>query len=100
MSQDKEQELELFIRAKYPILSIVSAEERRVEEMLRRVAARRHKRLLGWTVTEGLQDISTVKAVMVDATVRDPLQVLEAVADSRESAIFVLKDFHPFMDTS
>jgi SpoVK/Ycf46/Vps4 family AAA+-type ATPase len=100
MTEDKEQALELLIRAKYPIIYIVSAEERRVEELLRSVASRRHKQLFGWTLTEGVADISTLKPLVVDGGAREPLQVLEAIAHSRESAIFVLKDFHPFLDNA
>ncbi len=100
MTEDKEQTLELLIRAKYPIIYIVSAEERRVEELLRSVAARRHKQLFGWTLTEGVADISTLKPIVVDGGAREPLQVLDVIASSRESAIFVLKDFHPFLDNA
>jgi SpoVK/Ycf46/Vps4 family AAA+-type ATPase len=99
-TDDKEQALELLIRAKYPILYIVSAEERRVEELLREVAARRHKQLFSWTITEGVADISTLKPIVVDGGAREPLQVLEVIASSRDSAIFVLKDFHPFLDNA
>lgn len=100
MTEDKEQTLELLIRAKYPIIYIVSAEERRVEELLRSVASRRHKQLFGWTLTEGVADISTLKPIVVDGGAREPMQVLDAIASSRESAIFVLKDFHPFLDNA
>ncbi len=98
MVADKEEMLELLIRAKYPLLYIISAEERRVEELLRAVAARRHKQLFSWTVTEGIMDISTPKPVSVNGGARDPLQMLDAIATSKESAIFVLKDLHPFLD--
>ncbi len=93
-------ELETLIRAKYPLLYILSSEERRVEDMLRQVATRRHKRLLGWTVTCGFLDLSTPRATPVAANVRDPLRALDYVADADEPAIFVLKDFHPYLDTA
>jgi len=100
MLPDKEQTLELLIRAKYPLLYIISSEERRVEELLRAVAARRHKQLFSWTVTDGIADISTPKSVSINAGARDPLQMLDAIGNSKESAIFVLKDLHPFLDTT
>jgi SpoVK/Ycf46/Vps4 family AAA+-type ATPase len=95
---DKVRELETLIRAKYPLLYILSAEEQRVESLLRQVAAHRSKRLFGWTVTEGLQDWAGSKAVIVDAKMQDPLVILDWIADSDENAIFVLKDFHSYMD--
>lgn len=97
MAQDKVQELETLIRAKYPILYILSAEERRVEEILRHVAGLRNKKLLGWTVTEGIQDLSLAKPSVVDTNAREPLQVLDHIAASKEAAIFVLKDFHSYI---
>ncbi len=100
MVQNKVQELETLIRAKYPILYICSAEERRVEELLRQVAGRRRKKLLGWTVTEGIQDLTLPKASEVDKEARDALQVLDHIASSKEAAIFLLKDFHPYIDDS
>lgn len=100
MSDNSQETLELLIRAKYPILYIISAEERRIEDLLRHVAAQRHKRLFAWTITEGLADIATAKPVVVDGGAREPLYVLDAIAAAKEPAIFVLKDFHPFLDTA
>ena len=100
MAPNKIQELDILIRAKYPILYILSSEERRVEELLRHVAGMRRKRLFSWTVTEGIQDISLPKPVVVDRKAREPLQVLDHIAFSKESAIFILKDFHSYIDDS
>lgn len=93
---EKETELDLLIRAKYPYLYILSWEERHIEEVLRRVAAQHKKRLFAWTVTEGIKAIDTPRPVPVDPNARTPLRALEHIADSREAAIFVLKDLHPF----
>jgi len=98
MNADREHALEVLIRARYPIIYIVSWEERRVEESLRQVAAQRRKKLYGWTVTKGVVSLDSLKPVSVDPTAKDPVQALEYVASSRDSAIFVLKDFHPFLD--
>jgi SpoVK/Ycf46/Vps4 family AAA+-type ATPase len=98
VNTDREAELEILIRAKYPIIYIVSWEERRTEESLRRLAAQRHKKLYGWTITEGIFSLETVKPAPVDPNARAPLQALEYVAYCREAAIFVLKDFHHFLD--
>ena len=100
MSTDRETELEVLIRAKYPLIYMLSWEERRVEAMLRRVAARRKKRLYCWTVTEGIVAIDTVRPTPVDPDARTPLKALEYIAQSRDSAIFLLKDLHFFMQTN
>ncbi|MES4792450.1 MAG: ATPase, partial [Chloroflexota bacterium] len=49
-----DQELETLIRARYPIIYIVSWEEKRVEDALRQISKERGKRIFVWTVTQGL----------------------------------------------
>jgi SpoVK/Ycf46/Vps4 family AAA+-type ATPase len=90
----------VLIRAKYPLIYLLSWEERRVEAMLRRVAAGRKKRLFCWTVTEGIVAIDTVRPTPADPDARTPLKALEYIAQSRDSAIFLLKDLHLFMQTN
>jgi len=93
-------ELNILTRAKYPIIYIVSWEERRIEEMLRQVAIDRRKKLYGWTLTDGIAPLDVVQANPVDPSTRDPLHALDLVAKSQEAAIFVLKDFHPYLDNN
>jgi SpoVK/Ycf46/Vps4 family AAA+-type ATPase len=94
---DRETELEVLIRAKYPLIYLLSWEERRVETMLRRVAARRKKRLYAWTVTEGMVAIDTVRPTVVDPNATTPLKALDYIAQSHEPVLFVLKDMHLFI---
>lgn len=97
---ERVEELNTLTRAKYPIIYIVSWEERRVEDMLRQVAIDRRKKLYGWTLTNGLAPLDLMNAQSVDPSTRDPLKALDFVAHSQEAAMFVLKDFHPFLDDS
>lgn len=92
------EELDLLIRAKYPLLYILSWEERRTEQLLRRVAAQRRKNLYGWTITEGIHPLDGAIRPPTDGFTRDPLHALDEIAASQEAAIFVLKDFHPYLD--
>ncbi len=88
-----DRELETLIRARYPVIYIVSWEEHRVEEALRRIAQDRGKKIFFWTVTQGMVANSNLR----DNATRDPLAALDAVLDSREQALFVLKDYHAFI---
>jgi len=94
----RDEELNTLIRAKYPILYIVSWEERRIEQTLRQAAAQLRKKLYGWTITSGLLPLDGYDGSMPDPATAAPLRALDAIAASQESAIFVLKDFHPFLD--
>jgi SpoVK/Ycf46/Vps4 family AAA+-type ATPase len=91
-------ELEVLIRAKYPLIYILSWEERQVQNSLRLIAADRQKRLFGWTITEGIMALDTLHPTAVDPSAQHPYQALEYVEGCREAALFVFKDFHPFLD--
>ncbi len=97
---EREQELEILIRAKYPLIYILSWEERRIEAMLVRIAARLDQRLYAWTVTSGVMAIDTIRTIEVEPGARSALQVLEHIEDSREAALYLVKDFHPFLGTA
>jgi ATP-dependent 26S proteasome regulatory subunit len=94
----REDELATLIRAKYPILYIVSWEERRIEQTLRQVAGQLRKKLYGWTITAGIRPLDGYDGMMPDPSTASPLRALDMIASSQESAVFVLKDFHPFLD--
>jgi SpoVK/Ycf46/Vps4 family AAA+-type ATPase len=91
-------EVNTLIRAKYPILYIVSWEERRIEQILCQVAAERRKKIFGWTITDGILPLDDYDGPPVDQATRSPLRALDYIANSQEAAIFVLKDFHPYLD--
>ena len=92
-------ELEVLIRARYPLIYVVSSEETRVTEVLGQIAHKRQKKVLEWSCTMGLApagtSIQSQKAR--SAPTRDPFQALDAVIDLVEPAIFLFKDFHAFL---
>jgi SpoVK/Ycf46/Vps4 family AAA+-type ATPase len=87
-------ELETLIRARYPIVYVVSWEEERVEEALTSIARERGRRLHVWTATKGFVKPGGQR----DSATLDPLTALDYVANSQDQAIFVLKDFHPYIN--
>ena len=97
-SMQRIQQLNILARAKYPLIYIISWEERRVEEMLRQVATDRRKQLYMWTLTDGIVPIDMPHDASIDTSTRNPLAALDYIGLSQESAIFVLKDFHPFLE--
>jgi SpoVK/Ycf46/Vps4 family AAA+-type ATPase len=97
---ERERELEVLIRAKYPLIYVLSWEERRIETMLVRIADRLNKRLYAWTVTSGVMAVDTVRPTEIDPGARSALQVLEHIEGSRDAAFYLLKDFHPFLGSS
>ena len=95
-------EIETLIRARYPLLYIVSAEEARMQELLVDIAQRRQKRVFEWSVSTGVVPAGTSIQSQKhrNAPTRDPLLALDQVIDQVEPALFVFKDFHPFLAKS
>src|SRR5437762_762373 len=93
------QEFETLIRARYPILYVVTAEEARVQELVVDIARRRQKRVFEWSVSSGIVPAGTSIQAQKHRTAptRDPLLALDQVIDQVEPALFVFKDFHPFL---
>ena len=75
MSKPVDNELETLIRARYPIIYVVSWEEKRVEDRLRVIARERGRKMHVWTVTQGF----TSSAGLRDSQTRDPILALDFV---------------------
>jgi SpoVK/Ycf46/Vps4 family AAA+-type ATPase len=92
------QEIDVLIRARYPLIYVVSWEERRVVTSLADLAARQEKTLHVWTETMGIQPGGAVVAPSgPDEQTLDPVAALDFVRTTRTPSVFVLKDFHYFI---
>lgn len=87
-------QLELLIRARYPIIYIVTWEECRVERHLKEIADRRKKELFLWSVTSGLAKYGSLGKPAKGLA--DPVEALDTVIEHKEPAIYLFRDFHPF----
>ncbi len=98
LSQQME-EIETLIRARYPILYIVSWEEKKVDRLLSRVASRRGKKVFTWSFTQGIEPLGAPldPSKAKNNATRDPQAALDHVLISNESALFLFKDLHPFL---
>jgi SpoVK/Ycf46/Vps4 family AAA+-type ATPase len=95
-------EIEILIRARYPILYVITSEEMRVQRILLDIAAGRQKKVFEWTYSSGIvpagASIQSQKGR--NPATKDPLAALDLVIDQIEPAIFLFKDFHPFLARS
>ena len=89
-------ELETYIRARYPLIYIVSWEEERTVRAIEQICIEMRKMMFVWTQTLGLRNVALPKRW--DDTKRDPLGVLDAIIDSNDNALYALLDFHPFVE--
>ncbi|MEW6432794.1 MAG: AAA family ATPase [Myxococcota bacterium] len=87
-------DLDTMIRARYPLIYLVTWEEQRVEALMGDVARAHGKDLLEWTATRGLTALSgTLRGVDPDGT-REPVQALLSIGKLPNPALVLLKDFH------
>ncbi len=93
------EELETLVRARYPLLYIITSEEMRVQELLVELAGRRQKKIFEWTCSSGVvpAGVSIQSQKSRNAATKDPLAALDLVIEQVEPAIFLFKDFHPFL---
>lgn len=95
---DAAEELEVLIRARYPIIYVVSWEEERVERCLRQIAESRNKKLFVWTLSMGIVKSGAEPPRGKTNATTDPLAALDSVVEQIEPAIYLFKDFHHFTD--
>src|ERR1017187_750524 len=95
-------EIEVLIRARYPILYVITSEEMRVQRLLVEIAAARQKKVFEWTYSSGIvpagASIQSQKGR--NPATKEPLAALDLVIEQVEPAIFLFKDFHPFLTRS
>lgn len=89
-----EEELDLLIRSSYPIIYIPTPEEERAERLIAYVAENgtSQRELHIWDFVDGF--------VKGSAARNNPLQALSEIEKARPdvSALFILRDFHRFLD--
>ena len=86
-------EIEVLLRAKYPLIYVVSPEEARVERAIKDVGLRRGRKFVTWSITEGF--VGSEHDNFTDS--KDPLRALEEILKFESKALFVLRDYHPFL---
>src|SRR4051812_1005188 len=93
-------ELDVLIRARYPIIYVVSWEEERVEQQLAAIAANRNKKFFVWSLTQGIVKFGSElqRSKPGAGSTADPLAALDSVLGDVDPAIYLFKDFHPFTE--
>ncbi len=92
-------DLDTLIRARYPLIYLVSWEEQRLDAILMDVAQNHGKALLTWSVTRGLRRMGSRTVTMSDSS-RDPVEALASIGKLTEPSLVVLKDFHPYLESA
>jgi SpoVK/Ycf46/Vps4 family AAA+-type ATPase len=91
------EELDVLVRARYPLIYLVTWEEERVDALLATLAESHGKALYTWSSTQGLRRVENARPAPKPAGPTDPGEALAAVEKLAEPALVVFKDFHPFL---
>jgi SpoVK/Ycf46/Vps4 family AAA+-type ATPase len=112
---DCPRELDLLIRARYPIIYLRSSEEARACNLISIIAKAEKKGLVEWSSTEGLRRVEDFQGSSADGlrktedlqgsatppagdALRQPLAALEAILQDAGRTIYLMKDLHSFLD--
>jgi SpoVK/Ycf46/Vps4 family AAA+-type ATPase len=97
---DQRHELELILRSRSPMMVIETQDEARILEMLQSISMKsignEYLPLFRWTITDGLQRLDI--ALEPQSLNSQPTDVLKHIRAVSKPGVFVLLDFHPFLE--
>ncbi|MEI6192770.1 MAG: AAA family ATPase [Verrucomicrobiota bacterium] len=88
-------DLEAIIRSRTPLIAMESNEEPQIVRMVRQLAEKSLLKAFRWTVTEGLQAFDPNDQPAQSVTKSQ--EVLSYIKNSSNNCMFVLLDFHPYL---
>ncbi|MCP5199528.1 MAG: AAA family ATPase [Gammaproteobacteria bacterium] len=107
-------DLEILLASHYPLVTVTTFEEARTVDLFKDIARRRELPLGCWTVSDGLRGIAGPPLFTADSlrlagnetagdggaapSSRDPEAALRAIRNNAQAGIYLLLDFHPFLD--
>ena len=104
-TQKQVMNLEILIRSYYTLIYVVSPEERRVMEAASQISQRLGWNVYHWSCLAGLAAYNPAsywnpaEDAPIDPDTLDPAAALQAAALHKEPALFIFKDFHPYLTT-
>lgn len=88
-------DLRVLVQAHSPLIVIESYEEPRALMLIKRLAINLMRPVFKWTITDGLQRLDSEQASQTFNA--EPTNLLAQIKSTRNSSIYVLCDFHPFL---
>ncbi len=92
-------QIDVLIRARYPIVYLVTWEEDRALSSLLSSARKQKKNIAVWTSTDGMRTVEVASGLRgIRDKGRKPLEALNAILQDAQPCVYILKDFHPYLD--
>ncbi len=89
-------DLELLLRSRIPLITVETHDERRVIQLFASLAPGMAMPVMSWSATTGLQRIDLDLAPQRHAS--EPQQALGQIKATNTPTIYLLLDFHPYLD--
>lgn len=89
-------DLEVLLKSSVPMIRIESREENRIIGLFERVITRLIRPFYRWSVTEGLKRMDVDKPAQLHNN--KPLELLTQIKMTRQASVYLLLDFHPFLE--
>jgi SpoVK/Ycf46/Vps4 family AAA+-type ATPase len=97
---DRQRDLELILRSRMPIVAIETRDESRMLDLLKTITMARAREgylpLFRWTVTDGLQRLDIQLEPQLHNS--EPTEALRHIRAVTKPGIYVLLDFHPYLN--
>jgi AAA+ superfamily predicted ATPase len=93
-----EQQLDVYLRARFSFIVLVTPEEERALQAIKAVCERAKRPLLTWDTADNFRWLSSSDES--PPTGKDALAALDEIDKSTTDALFVLKDFHEFWNVA
>ena len=97
---ERQRDLELLLKSRTPIVVIETRDEGQILDLLKRITVTRagsdYKPLFRWSVTDGLQRLDIELEPQLHNA--DPDDVLKHIRAVTKAGIYVLLDYHPYLE--
>ncbi|MCO7224681.1 AAA family ATPase [Pleionea sp. CnH1-48] len=90
-------DLKLLVQSSIPIINIETHEEKRAIDLLSNIAFSFNKPLMSWDVVDGLSRVDVNQPLHALEDTQTPEDVLRHIKTARRPSIYVLCDFHPYL---
>jgi SpoVK/Ycf46/Vps4 family AAA+-type ATPase len=90
-------DLSLIIDSSVPIIVLETQDENRALEVLTQVAIKKRLGFHCWSITEGLNRIGFGSDTLSRDEPESPEQALKTIKTARDSSLYALCDFHPYL---
>jgi len=92
IAMDFRDQLDIYLRARFTLIVLVTLEEQRALDTLKEVCRKTDRQCLSWDLADGFLSLDPKRGTV--PTAHDPMTALEQVEKLEGQVVFVLKDFH------